>query len=94
MRMNLLLVSFPFLSIMPAIKGWNTAEMIFANASNIPTSVFEKPLAKRNAAAQAWIVQKATKYVEFNKVYLKVQRPPGLLPLGTINLLKNKNSVT
>ena len=51
--MNLLLVREPFLSIIPAIKGWNTADTMFATARRTPTSVFVNPLARRNAAAQA-----------------------------------------
>ena len=59
--MNLLLVRAPFLSIIPAMKGWKTADTMLAPARRKPTSVFVKPLASRNAAAQACIEQKATK---------------------------------
>ena len=92
-RINLRLVRAPFLSIMPAIKGWNTADTMFATASSIPTSVLVKPLASRNAAAQACIVQKATKYVEFRKVYLKVQRPAAVFPSVTFTPPIDKSSI-
>ena len=47
MIINHRLVSHPGLSIMPAIIGWHRAEVIFATARRIPTSVLVNPFAKR-----------------------------------------------